>query len=475
MDAFARARQVQRSWAASTPYVRCTFFGRFYRIVLDNSEKIMDSIQMETGKARRHAFDEVLDVAQTAGYYARRSPWMLSGKRRRAMIPVLTSARVLHRPHGVVGIICPWNFPFSLVLVDAMAALMAGNAVVLKPSPFCVETARLARELLIEAGLPEELFSLVVEDELGVDTESLGRRMAKECDYVLMTGSAASASAVAGYCAAHHTPFDAELGGKNAMIVSATADVELAIAGAVSSAFDHAGQVCLSTERIYVQDSVYEAFLQGFVARTKGLRVAADASWETDMGSLINTQHMEKVHRMVTEAEQEGATIVIGGHPLPHLGPAFYAPTIITGAGPEFSIHRKEVFGPVVVVHPVRDMPEAIALANASPYGLAASIYGSPRWCRQAAKQLRAGTVTMNSPYRLGWASLDTPMGGFGLSGHGRRHGREGLVRWTAEVSVTGPRWVGVGKALFGGKGISSQEEADLMAKIVALRAKFLG
>ncbi|MDO4909389.1 MAG: succinic semialdehyde dehydrogenase [Corynebacterium sp.] len=470
-----RARQVQDGWAQSTPYVRASFLRELHKVVLDHAEEIMDSIQMETGKTRRNAYDEVLDVAQTAGYYARRAPGILRAERRHGMVPALTKSKVYHRPYGVVGIICPWNFPFSLVLADAIAALAAGNAVILKPSPLCAATARLAVKLLKTAGIPEELVILANEDDWNMSTPELGQWMAKECDYILMTGSAKSAAIVSGYCAAAHTPFSAELGGKNPMIISATADLDLAVAGALSSCFDHAGQVCMSTERIYVESSAYDEFLQKFIGAAKGLRLGADKSWETDMGSLINTQHLKKVDDMVQAAKAEGATIALGGHPLPHLGPAFYAPTIITGAREDMAIAREEVFGPVVVVMPVADMPEAIRRSNHSPYGLAASIYGHPRFCRAAAKQLRVGTVTINAPYRLGWASLDTPMGGFGLSGHGRRHAKEGILRFCAETAVTAPRFLGASRVLFGGKGISTKEEAATMAKLVHLRAQFFG
>jgi succinate-semialdehyde dehydrogenase/glutarate-semialdehyde dehydrogenase len=426
------AREAQRAWAATPVAERCAVAQRFRDLALDEAEALLNLVHVENGKSRANAFEELLDIALTAGYYASHAPGILRGKFSPGALPVLTSTRVHHRPKGVVGVISPWNYPLILTASDCIPALLAGNAVVLKPdsqTPFC---ALAVLDLLLRAGLPQGVMQVVT----GAGSE-LGTPLIEECDYIMFTGSSATGRRVAAQCADRLIGCSAELGGKNPMLVLADADLGRAVEGAVQACFSNTGQVCVSIERIYVHESEYEEFCARFAERVGRLVLGTGPGWDVDFGPLINAAQLEKVSGHVADAVAKGATVLVGGRARPDLGPTFYEPTVLTGVTEEMAVCREETFGPVVSVYPVPDDDTAVARANDTEYGLNASVWSrGPLHGRRVAARLRAGTVNVNEGFIAAFSSYGAPMGGFGISGLGRRHGPDGLVKYTEPQTV---------------------------------------
>ncbi|MGI5339568.1 succinic semialdehyde dehydrogenase [Streptomyces sp. CA-181903] len=436
--AFARAREAQRRWADVPVRRRADVLLRFHDLLLSRQSEVLDLIQLETGKARLHAHEEVQAVAVAARHYGRRAPSYLRPKAHTGVLPLLTKVTELRRPRGVVGQIAPWNYPLELSAGDALPAFAAGNAVVMKPDTETALTALWARELLIEAGLPEELWQVV----LG-EGPVVGPEVVAHADYVTFTGSTRTGRDVARRAAARLIGASLELGGKNAMLVLRDADVEKAASGAVRGCFSTAGQLCISIERLYVHRSIADAFLERFTARTRALRLGTSLSYGADMGSLTSRRQLETVVRHVEEAVAKGATVLAGGRPRPDVGPLFHEPTILEGVEPPMAVCAEETFGPVVSVYRFDDEDEAVRLANATPYGLNASVWTRDgRRGREIAGRLRAGTVNVNEAYAAAYGSAAAPMGGMGESGVGRRHGAEGILKFTEAQTVAHQRLV---------------------------------
>ena len=430
------ARGVQPIWAARPVHERAKVADRFRTLILNHCEALLDLIHLENGKSRLHAFEEVLDVALCSGYYARTAAKHLASRSRGGAIPVLTRAVERRVPEGVVGIISPWNYPFNLAVSDAVPALLAGNAVVLKPDSMTPFSALAAKAMLVEAGLPPELFQVVC----GTGAE-LGTPLINASDHVMFTGSSATGASVAERCATRLIPCSAELGGKNPMIVLADADIAHTVEGAMQACFSTTGQLCVSIERVYVHESIFDEFLARFAERTSKLVVGTGAGWNVDLGPLISAEHLAKVKSHVDDAVAKGATVVTGGNARPDLGPTCFEPTILTGVTEDMLCCRGETFGPVVSVYPVASDAEAVARANDTQYGLNACVWSkSPRHAFNVAKQVRAGTVNVNEGYASAWASHDAPMGGMGISGLGRRHGADGIQRYTQPQTVATQR-----------------------------------
>ncbi|OKJ34145.1 succinic semialdehyde dehydrogenase [Streptomyces sp. CB01580] len=436
--AFERARAAQPAWAATPVRARAAVLLRFHDLVLSRQAEVLDLIQLETGKARLHAHEEVQAVAVAARHYGRRAGAYLRPKRHTGVVPTLTKVTELRQPRGVVGQIAPWNYPLELSVGDALPAFVSGNAVVMKPDTETALTALWARDLLIEAGLPAEVFQVV----LG-DGPVVGPEVVKHADYVSFTGSTRTGREVAQGAAARLVGVSLELGGKNAMLVLEDADVEKAAAGAVRACFSSAGQLCISIERLYVHESVADDFVARFAARTKAMRLGSALAYGADMGSLVSERQLETVTRHVAEAVEKGATVVAGGVARPDIGPLFHEPTILDGVEAPMAVCSEETFGPVVSLYRFRDEDEAVALANATPYGLNSSVWtrNSARGHRVAAR-LRTGTVNINEGYAPAYGSVQSPMGGMKDSGLGRRHGSEGILKYTEAQTVAQQRLI---------------------------------
>ena len=430
--AVRRARIAQDAWAHRTLAERAEVFIQFHDLLLERQEEILDLIQIESGKARKHAFEEVADTAIVARYYALNADQHLEPKRRRGALPGITVAWEHHHPLGVVGFIAPWNYPLSMAITDAIPALMAGNAVVLKPDQKTPFTALWAVDLLAEAGLPAGLFQVVTGEG-----SKLGTPLIESCDFLCFTGSTATGRRVARQAAERLIHCSLELGGKNPMLVLADADLEAAVAGALRGCFSSAGQLCISIERLFVHESIYYRFVERLVQETKALRLGSGLDWEADMGSLISTDHLAKVDAHVRDAVEKGATVLAGGKARPDLGPCFYEPTLLADVTEEMVLFSEETFGPVVAIYRFESIHDAVERANASLYGLNASVWTQDLDLgHRIATRLQCGTVNVNEAYAAAWASVDAPMGGFKDSGLGRRHGAEGIRKYTEPQTV---------------------------------------
>ncbi|MBG0813566.1 succinic semialdehyde dehydrogenase [Planomonospora sp. ID82291] len=439
--AHARAREAQAAWAALPARARALPFLRLHDAVLERREEILDIVQWETGKARRHAFEEVADVAGCSLYYARRAPGLLEPRRRAGLFPIATKVVEARRPKGVVALVSPWNYPLSLGVTDVVPALLAGNAVVHKPDTQTALSTLWTIDLLVSLGMPREIWQVV----LG-DPAEIGDPLLDDADYVAFTGSTRTGRKIAEEAAKRLIGCSLELGGKNPMIVLDDADLDVAAQGALRACFTNAGQLCISIERLYVHDAVYDAFTEKFVRLVTNMKLGTGLDWDVQMGSLTSRRQLEAVAAHVDDAVAKGARVLAGGRPRPEAGPLFYEPTVLADVDETMDLCREETFGPVVSLYRFSDEAEAVAKANDTVYGLNASV-----WTRDLARgralagRIKAGTVNVNEGYGAAFASYDAPMGGMKSSGLGRRHGSEGLLKYTeAQTIATQAGWLGL-------------------------------
>lgn len=431
-SAMAEARQAQRRWADVSPKQRARVLLRYHDLVLDHRDELLDLIQLENGKARVWAFEEIMDQALTARHYGRVAPRRLRPRRRMTAMPGLVTATEHRVPVGVVGVISPWNYPLVLALSDALAAIAAGNAIVIKPDSQTPFTAIRAFELLEEAGLPRGLVQIVT----GPGTE-VGSAIIDSADFLMFTGSTETGRRIGEQIGGRLVGWSAELGGKNPMIVTADADLDRAVPGAVVACFANTGQLCISVERIYVDASIEDQFTERFAAAVGRLRLGAEQDFTADVGPLASAAQLEKLTGHLRDALDRGARLIAGGDARPDLGPFFHEPTVVSDVTPDMAMHREETFGPLVSISSYSTIEQAITEANDTPYGLNASVWcGDVRAGRRIAERLRAGTVNLNDGYSAAWGTIDSPMGGMGASGMGRRHGSEGLLKYTEAQTI---------------------------------------
>jgi succinate-semialdehyde dehydrogenase / glutarate-semialdehyde dehydrogenase len=427
-----RARAAQREWATRPIEERANLLLAFHDALLDRRGDFIDVVQIGGGKARLSATEEVLHAALTARYYGRTARRYLHSERGAGVFPLLTRVDRHYVPKGLVGVIGPWNYPLIVAISDGLAALVAGNAVLLKPDQQTLLVALVGVELLRSLGMPADLWPVV-----HGPGDVVGPAVIKVSDYVCFTGSTATGRKVAVQCAEQLIGCSLELGGKNPLLVLDDADVDKAAEGAIRACFSNAGQVCVAAERIYVAAPVMEQFTDAFVARTKALRLGTGLDYQHDLASLISTEHLERVSAHVEDARAKGATVLTGGRRRPDIGELFYEPTVLSGVTPEMDCYAEETFGPVVSIYPVADDDEAVQRANDSPYGLNGSVWTSdPERGRRVASRILCGTVNVNEGFAATFGSIDAPMGGMKLSGLGRRHGKEGIRRFVEVQSV---------------------------------------
>lgn len=434
--AVRRARTAQPAWSKQDIADRSKVLLRFHDLILQRGDEVLDLIQLESGKARRHAFEEILDTALVARHYGIHAARYLRSRRRQGAFPVLTTTREVHHPVGVVGVIAPWNFPLILGITDALAALAAGNAVILRPDEQSSLTALWTLKLLRECGLPGDVLQVVT----GAGPV-LGPPLIAGVDFLMFTGSTRTGRLVATQAAQRLIGFSLELGGKNPMLVLADANVDAAVDGAVRGSFVGAGQVCVSFERIFVHESLHDDFTKRFVERVKKMRLSPSLDYDADMGSLTVPRQLESTQAHVNDALEKGATLLAGGRARPDVGPLFYEPTVLADVTPQMRLYAEETFGPVVSLFSFSSDDDAIARANDTKYGLNGSVWSrSTAHALRVAERLQLGTVNVNESYAATWTATGSPIGGMKESGSGRRHGAEGILKYTETQTIATQR-----------------------------------
>jgi len=424
-SAVSRAKAAQPQWQATPVNDRVAVLRRFQQLLSEKRDEAASLICREAGKPAVEALaTEVLVVLDAAQFCIRNAHRFLREKPLpHANLAMKTKrGKLVREPYGVIGIIAPWNYPFSTPAIETLGALVTGNAVVLKPSEFTPLVALELERLLLAAGLPPDLMQVVIGE--GPAGAALTQ---SAIDKLIFTGSVATGKRVAEAAARRLLPVVLELGGKDPMIVLDDADLEVATSGALWGAFMNAGQTCLSVERCYVQRSVYEAFLQKCREKIAKLRVGKGIDSEVEIGPMIHQRQLKIVEEHVNDALNRGARLLAGGKRLTELGPNFYAPTLLADVMNDMRVIQEETFGPVLPVAPFDSDEEAIRLANDSDFGLAASVWTGNRGRGEAmAARIKAGTVMLNDMISC-FGIAEAPHGGFKQSGIGRTHGEMGL------------------------------------------------
>jgi succinate-semialdehyde dehydrogenase/glutarate-semialdehyde dehydrogenase len=457
-----RARDAQADWASRAVFERANIMLKLHDLMLANKDKFLDLLQLETGKSRAHAVEEFAGALGSTRYYAKIADKALSIKSAKTGVPFLLRSFVAQVPVGVVGVITPWNYPLALAMMDVIPALMAGNAVVHKSDNQTTLVSLFARALAVEVGLPEDVWRIVVGDGAEV-----GNAVTDNVDYVAFTGSTATGRHVAQRAAGRLIGSALELGGKNPAIVLPSANIKRAAAIVAAGGFGNGGQLCVALSRVYVPNELKAEFETELVEVVEAYKVGKSNDFEFDIGSLTSAAQLARVEKFVKDATDKGARVLTGGHSLPAVGPYFYQPTVITDIGEDVLMRCDEVFGPVIGVHGYSDVDEAIDMANDSDYGLNASIIGNRKEAIRLSHFIEAGGVNINEGYRATFAAFGAPMGGFKLSGVGRRSGVGGLLRYTESRTVGVARTIaGLGLPLNARGWKRMAPLMDLLAKI---------
>jgi acyl-CoA reductase-like NAD-dependent aldehyde dehydrogenase len=428
-----RARRAQPGWEALGFEGRGRVLRRCQKWVTDNAERIARTIVEENGKAYEDALlAEVTYAANAFGYWAKHAEDYLADEKVRSTNPFVLGRRLVVRsaPVGVVGVIGPWNYPLTNSFGDCIPALAAGNSVILKPASLTPMTSLLMKEMLDTCGLPQDVF------QLAIGGGDVGQELIDHVDFVMFTGSTEVGKKVMAKAAETLTPVGLELGGKDPMIVLSDANLERAANAAVHYSMQNGGQTCISVERVYVEEPIYDEFVQKVEEKMRALRqgVPGDPG-AVDIGAVTSPPQVDLIDGHVKDAKEKGARVLVGGHR--GEGPGdFYEPTLLVDVDHSMECMMEETFGPTLPVMKVRDADEALRLANDSPYGLQASIYtGDPAKGERLARQIEAGVVTINDS-QLNYVALELPMGGWKASGLGSRHGADGIRKYTKKQTL---------------------------------------
>jgi acyl-CoA reductase-like NAD-dependent aldehyde dehydrogenase len=428
-----RARTAQPAWEAMGFAGRARVLRRMQKWVVDNADRVIQTIVDESGKTYEDA--SVVELAYGAGalgFWAKHAPEYLSDEKVRTSNPFVMGRKLVvrYRPVGVVGVIGPWNYPLTNNFGDAIPALAAGNAVVLKPSEVTPLTSLLLAGAIRECGLPENAIQVAVG---GADT---GTALIDAVDFVMFTGSTATGRKVMSRAAETLTPVSLELGGKDPMIVLKDADVERAANAATYYALQNGGQTCVSVERVYVEAPIYDQFVNTVTEKVKALRQGPPAGpASVEVGAVTFAPQLDIVRRHVDQAREAGARITTGGHVREGAG-RFFEPTVLADVDHSMTAMTDETFGPTIPIMKVADAEEAVRLANDSPYGLGASVWTKDlARGEQIARRIESGYACVNDA-NVNYFAYELPMGGWKESGLGVRHGAAGIRKYTRQQAI---------------------------------------
>jgi acyl-CoA reductase-like NAD-dependent aldehyde dehydrogenase len=429
------ARAAQPAWEALGFEGRGRVLRRMQKWLVENADRVIQTVVAETGKAYEDAqLADYLYGANAFGFWAKQAPKYLADERVRTSMPLLKGKRLLlrYRPLGVVGVIGPWNYPLTNSFGDAVPALAAGNAVIVKPSELTPLTSLLLLEGLRASGVPEGVFSVAT------GRGPTGEALIDAVDMIMFTGSTATGRRVMARAAQTLTPVSLELGGKDPLIVLADADLERAANHAVYYAMFNGGQTCVSVERAYVEAPAYDAFVAKVTEKARALRnERPDGPGSTDVGSMTSPAQVDVIERHVRDATDKGARVLVGGaRGHGGVGGYWFEPTVLVDVDHTMACMTEETFGPTLPIMKVADAEEAIRLANDSPYGLGASVFSGDATRGEAiARRIEAGAVCINDAL-VNYAALELPMGGVKSSGLGSRHGAGGIRKYTQQQAL---------------------------------------
>jgi acyl-CoA reductase-like NAD-dependent aldehyde dehydrogenase len=443
-ETVARVRANQSQWEALGIEGRYRWLGVLRDWLLDNTDRVLDTMQAETGKVRADASIEPIYLADLINFYGAKASEFIGEEAIRPHSPLLATKklRVQYRPHPVVGIISPWNFPLVLALGDAIAALQAGAAVVIKPSEFTplglTEVVEAWKE---EIGGPD-IFDCVQ------GTGETGGALIDNVDFIQFTGSDRTGRKVMARAADTLTPVSLELGGKDPMIVLADADLDRAAHAATWGGMTNSGQVCQSVERIYVEEPAYDKFVAKLTQNVGKLRQGTDGpGFGKDVGAMTSPNQTAVVEEHVNDALANGARALTGGKRTGGPGD-YFEPTVLVDVDHSMKVMRDETFGPVVGVMKVRDSEEALRLANDTRYGLSASVFGEKDRAERLARRIECGAVNVND-VMTNYVAIEVPMGGWKESGIGYRHSDVGIKKYCRPESLVITRFSGKREAIW--------------------------
>lgn len=434
-QAVAAARAAQRPWGMLTVRARIRALRPLQRLLVAQRDALVVLSVAEQGKDQMIAYSEIFSALRLLNYFFRVAPRLLRTRPAFPLVGLLHVNRIVLQPHGVVGVIAPWTYPVSLMLEPTFAALIAGNAVVIKPSEQTPLLGLKLGALFHEAGLPADLVQVVTG---GAATGAA--LIAGGIDKLVFIGSTPNGRKAAALAGHHLVPLTLELGGKDAALVLADADLERAAAGIVWGANLNAGQTCLSIERVYVVEEIAQPFIERLVAQVQQLRVGPGTDPTTDIPPITTEAQLAVIQSQIDDAVARGAHVLCGGRRADRPG-RFFEPTVVVDVTDEMRVMREETFGPVIAVQRVRNAEEAVRRANASPFGLTASI-----WTRnlalgqRLAAQIEAGDVAVND-HGTPTSHPEIPWGGVKASGYGRTRGKAGLLEMVTLKHLSWPRF----------------------------------
>lgn len=405
---------------------------RLRDLLLDEGDKLADILTAETGRPRAEVYgNELFYLCNAIGTWAKKTETYLQPTRIKPHFPLVKAKKVIssYSPRGVIGIISPWNFPLAMTLGEAIPALMAGNAVVIKPSELTPLSAIFGAELAVKAGFPENLLQIVV------GRGETGEALIDHADMIAFTGSVETGKRVMKRAAERLIPVSLELGGKDPMIVLKDADLNRAASACVWGALMNSGQICTSIERVYVEAPVYQPFVDKVVEKVRAIRQGKSAA-EVELGCLTSEAQLKTIAAQVDAAVAGGAKALTGGRRNPTFAGFYYEPTVLVDIDHSMTIMTEETFGPVIPIMKVNDAAEALRLANDSRYGLSSSLYaGDKVSAEKLAAQLQSGAVCINDSL-VNFIIPDAPMGGRKDSGFGYRHGAEGIRKFCHQKTI---------------------------------------